>query len=208
MIQLKKAIICGLLAVVFCPTGVSGQFHYGFKIGPSRSTLKLVEVGDISASGVDPQTGQFGYLFEVMVGTELGPAWQLRSGLNTAIRGEREFPLIFGRDNDLRLQYIGLPVYLSYCPIGILELRGGMEYAFLLTTRQAQDLFFLAYQPQEFSLLGGLAFTIGPYFEVEARYVYGISDFLLQDFMFTGEGRIAKTAYRSRMLQVSLGVYF
>jgi len=75
-----KAFLCGMAIVMVSPVGVLAQFHYGFKIGPSISTLRVVEVGEITASAGDPELAQVGYLFELMVGTDLGPGWQIRSG--------------------------------------------------------------------------------------------------------------------------------
>ncbi|MBC7850910.1 MAG: PorT family protein [Chitinophagaceae bacterium] len=100
-------------------------------------------------------------------------------------------------DFDVKLNYLQIPLVLTYRPIKLISLQAGPQFGILLN----EDRTLLqnggdAFKKGDFSMLGGVQLNLGP-LKAGARYVVGLAD--IKDLPEQGE-------WKSQGWQLYLGV--
>jgi long-subunit fatty acid transport protein len=125
---------------------------------------------------------KFGYNVGAFAEIPLGPKWALQPELmwnQTNYRTGNNFDDLYpGGKSDVegKLNYISLPILLTYKPVKILSLQAGPQFGVLAS--QDKDLLGEtkeAFKSGDFSLLGGAQVNLGS-LRVGARYVVGLSN--------------------------------
>lgn len=169
----KRTLYLLALALMFSSASFAQGLHLGVKAGANifkvdgKSFKEEYKFGyNLGAFAEINFTDKFGIQPEVM--------W---NQLN--YRSGTEFGNVFpGGVNDVKgkLNYISIPLLLSYSPAKVLSIQAGPQFGILLN--QDKNLFQNgkeAFKSGDFSLLGGLQLNLGS-IKVGGRYVVGLSD--------------------------------
>lgn len=169
----KRTLYLLPLALLFCSVSMAQGLHLGVKAGANifkvdgKSFKEEYKFGyNLGAFAEINFTDKFGIQPEVL--------W---SQLN--YRTGTEFGNVFpGGVNDVKgkLNYLSIPVLLSFTPAKVLSIQAGPQFGILLN--QDKNLFQNgkeAFKTGDFSLLGGVQLNLGG-LKVGGRYVVGLSD--------------------------------
>ena len=148
-------------------------FHFGVKAGANIFKVDGASFKD---------EFKFGYNVGAFAEIPLGLKWALQPELmwnQTNYRTGNNFDDLYpGGKSDVegKLNYISLPILLTYKPVKILSLQAGPQFGVLAS--QDKDLLGEtkeAFKSGDFSLLGGAQVNLGS-LRVGARYVVGLSN--------------------------------
>lgn len=169
----RNAFVLSILLVIAGLHSQAQGFHFGIKAGAN-----LFKVDGESFS----QEFQFGYMAGAFAQINVNSKWGLQPELNfnqTNYRTGGNFAAVVPDGvNDVkgRLNWLTIPVLVSYRPIPFLSLLAGPQYGILLN----QDEHLInnagdAFKKGDFSLVGGAQLNFGPVL-VGARYVVGLTN--------------------------------
>lgn len=163
-----------LLSVFFAAAGYGQGFHLGIKGGANLNKIDGKSFKE-----------EFSYGYNAGLFSEigLGQKWGLQPELlwnQSATRISTEFRQIYddgiGELKDVKLNYLSIPLLLSYTPAKLLSFQAGPQFGILLNTNE--DLLTNgrnAFKSGEFSLLGGLQLNLGSA-KIGGRYMIGLTD--------------------------------
>ncbi len=166
------AVALALTSVSFAQKKTSG-FHLGLKAGAN-----IFKVDGRSFK----EEFKFGYNAGAFVQIPIGAKWELQPELlwnQTNYRTGNSFSSLYPEGkNDVegKLNYVSIPILLTYKPVKILSLQVGPQFGILAS--QDKDLLGEtkeAFKSGDFSLLGGAQVNLGS-LRVGARYVVGLSN--------------------------------
>ena len=169
----RNAFVLFILLATAGGTCQAQGFHLGIKAGAN-----LFKVDGESFS----QQFRFGYMAGAFTQIYITSKWGLQPELNfnqTNYRTGSNFSAVVPDGvNDVKgkLNWLTIPVLVSYRPIPFLSLLAGPQYGILLNQDQhlinnAGD----AFKKGDFSLVGGAQLNLGPVL-VGARYVVGLTN--------------------------------
>lgn len=189
-----------VILLTFSISTLSAQqeyFEYGFKGGINLSTISGDNVSNyetrtsmnIGGYGLYKILPKFGIQAELLYSEQ---------GFSFTDRLERTELNSDGRELDeikslLRMQYINLPVLLSYNVVENLWVEGGVQVGYLVNAEEEREERFInesqqliseteninqndRYESVDFALAGGLRYKLNQNFMVQARYTNGITD--------------------------------
>ncbi|MBZ9651565.1 porin family protein [Psychroflexus montanilacus] len=185
-----------VILLTFSISTLSAQqeyFEYGFKGGINLSTISGDNVSNYETR-TSMNIGGYG-LYKIL------PKFGIQAELLYSEQGfSNEFSDIDQTTNEeidideiLRMQYINLPVLLSYNVVENLWVEGGVQVGYLVDAELEQETVRLGdtqqliseteninqndrYESVDFALAGGLRYKLNQNFMVQARYTNGITD--------------------------------
>ena len=170
----KKFFSLLILATIFSSVGFAqGGFHVGVKGGAN--------IFKVDGKQFDDEY-KFGYNLGAFAEIGLGKKWGLQPEVvwnQTNFRTGSEFDDLYnGGINNFKgkLNYLSIPLLLSFKPSKILTLQAGPQFGILLN--KEEDLFTNgreAFKSGDFSMLGGVQLNIGGA-KLGGRYVVGLSN--------------------------------
>jgi Outer membrane protein beta-barrel domain len=169
----RNALVLSFLLVIAGLHSQAQGFHLGIKAGAN-----LFKVDGESFS----QEFQFGYMAGAFAQINVSSKWGLQPELNfnqTNYRTSSNFASVVPdgvSDVKGKLNWLTIPLLVSYRPIPFLSLLAGPQYGILLN----QDEHLInnagdAFKKGDFSLVGGAQLNLGPVL-VGARYVVGLTN--------------------------------
>ncbi len=163
-----------LLLVVLASSGFAQGFHIGVKGGANLYKIS----GTAFKSEFD-----YGYTAGLFAEIKLAKHWALQpevlwnqSVTHTTDDFRRIYHTTASELLDIKLNYLTIPLLLSYRPSKFITLQAGPQYGLLIN--QSQDLVQNgknAFKSGDLSLLSGLQFNIGG-LKVGGRYVVGVTN--------------------------------
>lgn len=168
----KKSLALLTVALAFATCSFA-QFHVGVKGGANIFKVDGQKFSD---------EFKFGYNLGAFLEIPLGTKWAIQPELlwsQTNYRTGGEFSDLYpDGENDVegKLNYISIPLLLTYKPVKVLSLQLGPQYGILAS--QDKDLLGEtkeAFKNGDFSLLGGAQINLGS-LRVGGRYVVGLSN--------------------------------
>ena len=195
-------VLKNLLSVIFiliCSAGYS-QIPLGFKAGVNVSQIVMKDVPD-------------GFVDE-----DYSSATSFHVGLFTKLRLSEKFHFIpelqyirkgyhyksSGSEGDIRLDYIELPLLISYQPISLLAIEAGPSAGIKIK----ESTYINFYESTDVGAVGGLRFNLTSKWSLLARYYYGIIS--VNDIYFNSgpnQGPVEKISTYNRNLQFSIAYY-
>jgi hypothetical protein len=169
----RNAFVLSALLVIAGLHSQAQGFHFGIKGG---ANLYKVEGESFS------QQFQFGYMAGAFTEIYVTKKWGIQPELNfnqTNYRTGNNFSAVVPDGvNDVqgKLNWLTIPILLSYRPIPFVSLLAGPQYGILV--HQDQHLINNvgdAFKKGDFSLVGGAQLNLGPVM-AGARYVVGLSN--------------------------------
>jgi hypothetical protein len=169
----RNALVLSFLLVIAGLHSQAQGFHLGIKAGAN-----LFKVDGESFS----QEFQFGYMAGAFAQINISSKWGLQPELNfnqTNYRTGSNFASVVPdgvSDVKGKLNWLTIPLLVSYRPIPFLSLLAGPQYGILLNQdehliKNAGD----AFKKGDFSLVGGAQLNLGPVL-AGARYVVGLTN--------------------------------
>jgi hypothetical protein len=170
----SRPILASLALVLITVMNVQAQgFHLGVKAGANMFK--------IDGQSFD-QSFQFGYNIGAFAELNFTSQWGIQPELmwnQTNYRTGENFNAIFpGSASDLKgkLNYLSIPILLSFRPIKLISLQAGPQFGILMSGDQnlgqnGQN----AFKKGDFSLVGGAQLNLAG-FKLGARYVIGLSN--------------------------------
>jgi hypothetical protein len=169
----RNAFVLSTLLVIAGLQSQAQGFHFGVKAGAN-----LFKVDGESFN----QEFQFGYMVGAFTQIYVNSKWGLQPELNfnqTNYRTGNNFSAVVPDGvNDVKgkLDWLTIPVLLSYRPVPILSLLAGPQFGILVN----QDEHLInnagdAFKKGDFSLVGGAQLNLGPVL-AGARYVMGLTN--------------------------------
>jgi Outer membrane protein beta-barrel domain len=174
---MRKAGILSLAVIVFFISGIRAQgLHLGIKAG-----VNLAQVTGRSFNN-GYQTGFSGGAFAEL---KINSRWDVQPEVlyaQTEVTTSNEFyytsnPQFDGIPNrTISLNYINVPILISYKLLPVLSIQAGPSFGFLMSTSENimtsnQD----AFKTTDFSVVGGAQVNLSRV-KLGARYSYGLSD--------------------------------
>lgn len=164
-------VLLGLIAI----TGVASAqgFHLGIKGGAN-----LLKIEDKSFKDEFKFGYNLGAFMEINFNKKFGIQPEVlwaQSTYRTATNIDQVIPGS-SADVDVKLNYLQIPLVLSYRPVSFLSLQAGPQFGILLN--EDESLFQNgkdAFKKGDFSMLGGAQLNLGP-LKAGARYVIGLND--------------------------------
>jgi len=192
---MKKKFLAVLMVVLAIGSASFAQgFHMGIKGGAN-----LLKIDDKSFKDEFKFGYNLGAFAEINFNKKIGIQPELlwaQSTYRTATDVEEVIP---GSTNDLdvKLNYLQIPLLLSYRPVKILSLQAGPQFGILINEdksllKNGQD----AFKKGDFSMLAGAQLNLGP-LKAGARYAIGLND--INDITNNGE-------WKSRGWQLYVGL--
>ena len=174
---MRKAGLLSLAVIVFFVSGIQAQaVHLGLKAG-----VNLAQITGRSFNG-GFQTGFSGGAFAEL---KINSKWDVQPEVlyaQTQVTTSNEFyytsnPQFDGIPNrTISLNYINVPILISYKLIPVLSIQAGPSFGFLMSTSENimtnnQD----AFKTTDFSVVGGAQVNLSRV-KLGARYSYGLTD--------------------------------
>jgi hypothetical protein len=190
---MKVLILCLVLAI--CSQVSVAQVSFGVKGGLNANYVTFRFQGERqTSSGLDFHLG--GY-----VNIPLNKKFSFRPELQFSRRGNDYY----------KLDYIELPLLLSYSPIKFMEIELGTNVGYLLS-KNATFFSLNDFNRLDVGLTSGLRFNLPKGFFIASRYYYGFSSFLSgsyralnsNDPLITNSGD-NNFYYYNRTIQLSIG---
>jgi hypothetical protein len=169
-----RSILPSLGLIVFTVLNVQAQgFHLGVKAGAN--------IFKIDGQSFD-QSFQYGYNVGAFAELNFTSKWGIQPELTwnqTNYRTGDHFEAIFpGGTNDLKgkLNYLSIPILLSFRPIKLISLQVGPQFGVLMSGDQnLVQNGRNAFKKGDFSVVGGAQLNLGG-LKLGARYVIGLTD--------------------------------
>jgi Outer membrane protein beta-barrel domain len=170
----RNAIVLSLMLLVAGVINSQAQgFHLGIKAGAN--------LDKINGQSFD-QGFQFGYNVGAFAEVNFTPMWGIQPEVlfnQTNYRtGDRFSDIYPGGVDDVKgkLNYLSIPLLLSFRPIPLLSLQAGPQFGIKLNSDEhlinnARD----AFKTGDFSLVGGAQLNIAG-IKIGARYIWGLAD--------------------------------
>ncbi|MDO6431330.1 porin family protein [Flavitalea sp. BT771] len=170
----SKSIFLSLLLVGFAVINTRAQgVHLGVKGGAN--------IFKVDGQGYD-QGFHFGYNVGAFAELNFTSSWGIQPELlwnQTNYRTGTQFSSIYpGGLNDVKgkLNYLSVPLLLSYRPVKLLSLQAGPQFGILLSQdKNLADNTKDAFKKGDFSLVGGVQLNLAN-LVVGGRYVVGLTD--------------------------------
>jgi hypothetical protein len=169
----KKSLALLTVALALTTFSFAQGFHVGFKAGAN-----ILKVDGKSFS----DEYQFGYNLGAFAEINFSQKWGIQPELlwnQTNYRTGDNFDDLYpGGKSDVegKLNYISIPILLTYRPVKILSLQAGPQFGIM--TSQDKDLLGEtkeAFKSGDFSMLGGAQLNLGA-LRVGGRYVVGLTN--------------------------------
>lgn len=169
----KKFLAVFVLAMAITSVSLAQGFHMGIKGGSN-----LLKIEDKSFK----DEFKFGYNLGAFAEINFNKKWGIQpevlwsqSTYRTATDIEQVIPGSKS-DVDVKLNYLQIPLLLSYRPVKFLSLQAGPQFGVLIN----EDRTLLqnggdAFKKGDFSMLAGAQLNLGP-IKAGARYVIGLTD--------------------------------
>jgi hypothetical protein len=184
-----------LAAIIFIANDSFGQFHIGVKGGANVTKIDGVSFKDQFNYGY-----QLGGFMEIGLGKKLGLQPEvLFNQSNTRVDSNYKsiYQNVFNSSSDnVRLNYLAIPVLLTYKVFSVLSLQAGPQYSILMD--QSKTLLQNggnAFSEGDFSMVGGAQVKFSK-FRLSGRYVVGLNNINQID---------KKDEWKSQAVQVSVG---
>jgi hypothetical protein len=196
----RKAIVLSLLLPVFAIVTTQAQgFHLGIKAGANLNKMNGQEFD---------QGFKFGYNVGAFAELNFTPMWGIQPELmfnQTNYRTGDRFSDIYPNgvsDVKGKLNYLTVPILLSFRPIPFLSLQAGPQFGIKLNkdehlVNNTAD----AFKSGDFALVGGAQLNIAN-IKLGARYVWGLSDI---DNTTSGNTNTTTISWKSEQVQVYAG---
>src|SRR6478735_4376110 len=189
---MQTKILACLVAALTLTTVSFAQFHVGAKAGVNMSKID----GQSFSESFD-----YGYHLGGFAEIGLGNKWALQPEVlfnQYNSKTTTEFSDIYQGESlkDVKLNYLSIPILLSYTPSKLLSLQGGVQFGVLMDNsktlvKNGQE----AFKNGDFSVLGGVQLNLGG-FKVSGRYFVGLNNINDVD---------SKDKWRNQGFQLSLG---
>jgi len=171
---MKSYFLAIVTAVLFCSVASAQSFHVGAKVGANINKLSGQAFKD-----------QFSYGYHAGAYAEIpiSKKWSIQpevlfnqSNHDTSAKFSQLYELNASKVSNIKLNYISIPILLSYSPSKILSLQAGPQFGLLLDRQK--NLFQNgkeAFKQGDFSLLGGVQINLGG-LRVYGRYAIGLNN--------------------------------
>lgn len=190
----KKFLAVFVIGLVFANTLSAQGFHVGVKAGANLLKIDNKSFADEFKFGYN--LGAFTEIdFNKKFGIQPELLWS-QSSYRTATNIEQIIPGTKA-DVDVKLNYLQIPLLLTYRPVKILSLQAGPQFGILINEdksllQNGKD----AFKKGDFSMLAGAQVNLGP-LKAGARYAIGLTD--IKDLPNEGE-------WKSRGWQLYVGL--
>ncbi len=171
---MKKVCFLVLVVSILSVSFIQAQsFHFGIKAGTNLSQIS----GRAFSDGFE-----WGYNVGGFAELGIDKKWSIQpevlfnqTNTKTADGFDEIIPTGFN-DVDVKMNYLSIPILLSYKPIPLLSLQLGPQFGILMSTNQTlvgngEN----AFKNGDISIVGGAQVNIGG-FKAGARYIYGLND--------------------------------
>ena len=189
---MQTKILACLVAALTLTSVSFAQFHVGAKAG-----VNMTKIDGQSFS----ESFDYGYHLGGFAEIGLGKKWALQPEVlfnQYNSKTTTEFSDIYQGESfkNVKLNYLSIPILLSYTPSKLLSLQGGAQFGVLMDNsktlvKNGQD----AFKNGDFSVLGGVQLNLGA-FKVSGRYFVGLNNINDVD---------SKDKWRNQGFQLSLG---
>lgn len=169
----KKSLALLAVALALTTFSFAQGFHLGFKAGANILKVDGKSFND---------EFQFGYHLGAFAEININQKWGIQPELlwnQTNYRTGDNFDDLYPNgksDVEGKLNYISIPILLTYRPVKLLSLQLGPQFGIM--TSQDKDLLGEtkeAFKSGDFSMLGGAQLNLGG-FRVGGRYVVGLTN--------------------------------
>lgn len=171
--KLRSLVLLTIASALTTASFAQGGFHVGVKAGANIFKVDGSAMKDEFKFGYN--LGAFAELnFSDKVGIQPEVMWN-----QTNFRTAKNFNEIYpGGSNDLegKLNYLSIPILLSYSPAKIISFQAGPQFGILLN--KDESLFEngkQAFKSGDFSMLGGVQLNLGA-LKLGGRYVVGLAN--------------------------------
>ncbi|NII27238.1 PorT family protein [Pseudoflavitalea sp. X16] len=169
----KKSLALLTIALALTTVTFAQGFHLGFKAGANIFKVDGKSFNDEFKFGYN-----LGAFAEINFSNKWGVQPELLWNQTNYRTGDNFDDLYPGGKNDVegKLNYISIPILLTYRPVKIFSLQAGPQFGIL--TSQDKDLLGEtkeAFKSGDFSMLGGAQLNLGA-LRVGGRYVVGLTD--------------------------------
>ena len=171
--KLKSLALLTIASALSTASFVQGGFHLGVKAGANIFKVDGTAIKD---------EFKFGYNLGAFAELNFSDKWGIQPEVmwnQTNFRTANNFNAIYpGGKNDLegKLNYLSIPVLLSFSPAKIISFQAGPQFGILLN--KDESLFENgreAFKSGDFSMLGGVQLNLGA-LKVGGRYVVGLAN--------------------------------
>jgi hypothetical protein len=180
-----------------------GQFSLGAKVGFNTNNIaSSISAGDVYRNNIGFHVGIFGQI-PIDDKFSLIPEVQyIQKGADTGFSNGQS-----SSTERINLNYIELPILLSYSPIKQISIDLGPNFA-LMTSAKATGVFSNAnlgkvYSKFDFNISGGMRWNVGSRVSVIGRYNYGLSE-IEENPNVVVNGKTTKATYSNRTIQFGL----
>jgi len=168
----KSIVLTGLLLTVI----ITGSYAQGFHIGVKGGTNITQIQGQSFENGF-----KFGYSLGGFVELNFSKQWGIQPELlwnqsktTTAYNFNQIYNGFYGQD--VTLNYLSIPILLSFKPTPLLSLQLGPQFGILMSQpSNLGDNISNAFKSGDFSILGGAQLNLGA-LRVGARYFVGLNN--------------------------------
>jgi Outer membrane protein beta-barrel domain len=170
----KKKVTLLLLTITVSMLSMAQGFHVGAKGGAN--------IFKVDGKSFDEEF-QYGYTLGAFSEINFNKKWGIQpeviwnqTNTRTSTSFNEIYPTSFSDLKDVKLNYLSIPLLLSYRPAKFLSLQAGPQFSILMNPNQnllenGKD----AFKKGDFALLGGAQLNIGG-IKVGGRYQIGLTD--------------------------------
>jgi len=171
--KLRSLALLTIASALTTASFAQGGFHLGVKAGANIFKVDGTAIKD---------EFKFGYNLGAFAELNFSEKWGIQPEVmwnQTNFRTASNFNDIYpGGKNDLegKLNYISIPVLLTYAPVKLISFQAGPQFGILLN--KDESLFENgreAFKSGDFSMLGGVQLNLGA-LKVGGRYVVGLAN--------------------------------
>jgi hypothetical protein len=194
---MKKMLLPILLMI--CVSGCS-QIPLGFKAGVNVSKIVMEDVpkGSVEEDYSSVASFHVGIFSKLRLSNKFDFIPELQY-----IRKGYHYKSTYS-EGDIRLDYIELPLLISYTPISLLAIEAGPSAGI----KVKESTYIKLYESTDVGVVGGLRFNLTSKWSALARYYYGITS--VNDIYFNSgpnQGPVEKVSTYNRNLQFSIAYY-
>ena len=170
----KKKVTLLLLTITVSMLSMAQGFHVGAKGGAN--------IFKVDGKSFDEEF-QYGYTLGAFSEINFNKKWGIQpeviwnqTNTQTSTSFNEIYPTSFSDFKDVKLNYLSIPLLLSYRPAKFLSLQAGPQFSILMNPNQnllenGKD----AFKKGDFALLGGAQLNIGGV-KIGGRYQIGLTD--------------------------------
>lgn len=196
--------ICILPIFIFLPFTSFSQFLVGVKGGVNYANVHISTFTDMNNAYSYRPGYHFGLTFNYTVKKKI----QFNPEVLLSAKGYKiDFP--DGTDSRVRLNYISIPLVLSYAPLESVNILLGPEMGYLVgakskTSGVTTDIRNLWNQKIDIGVALGIRFNLSPYTFIEGRFTQGLSSIQDVNFADLNGNNIGTGQTRNRCIQLSI----